>query len=123
MARIKEFSTYTAIKDCYFANKYFRVGDPWPEEWLRNGVPPGKHFCRTDQAAEVINSAKLNNQALSAGDDKRSNDQLRAELTKHMGKIPETWGRKQMWMELAKRDSAIARTQAITEQHEGKGKK
>jgi len=28
-----------------------------------------------------------------------------------------------MWMELAKRDSAIARTQPITEQTEAKGKK
>jgi hypothetical protein len=92
-----ENATYTCIRDCFYQNKLFKQGEPFPENWLKAGVPVGKHFAKTTEAHEIILTGKLKTQVICHGDDPRSNVELRKILKDHGIEDAENWTRKDMW--------------------------
>jgi hypothetical protein len=89
--------SYTCIRECYYQNKHFKQGEPFPENWFTAGVPVGKHFAKTNEAGEIIKIGKLKSQQMTAGDDPRSNDELKAILSKAGIEAESTWTRSQLW--------------------------
>lgn len=110
MPKVERANTYTCIRECFYQNKHFRQGDPFPEAWLAAGVPVGKHFAKTTEAADIIEKGTSVHSAMTAGDDKRSNVEL-LEVAKHMGvKLPQGWTRSQLWKAVVERENAMAKT-------------
>ena len=110
MPKIERPSSFTCIRECYYQNKHFRAGDPFPESWLTAGVPVGKHFAKTNEAADIIDKGVTVHSAMSAGDDKRTNKEL-IETAKQMGvKLPSQWTRSQLWKAVVERENATAKT-------------
>jgi len=98
------------IKECFVYNKRFKQGDEFPEQWVKEGYLPNMHFLPEGEAEAAIVESKLNRPVQCAGDDPRSTKDLKAELMKHMKSFPEKWGRKEIWLELHKHESAKAKT-------------
>ena len=103
---------YMAIRACYYsdgvyAHKYFKEGEMLPEEWKpnENGCT---HFAPVNEAKKIIKTGSAKKRALTAGDDVRSTDELKAELKKYLKLIPRTWKRKKIWSELIKKENAVA---------------
>ena len=109
---------YTAIRNCYYSDgvyrhKYFRAGEQLPEGWLP-GANGCKHFAATTDAKKIIRSGTANRMANTAGDDKRSTEEIRTALNAYMKIVPKTWKRRKMWGELVKRESAVAKDAATS---------
>ena len=105
---------YTAIRDCYYSDgvykhKYFKCGEKLPEGWIHdaNGCT---HFAPTRDAKKIIKSGIANRIANTAGDDKRSTEDLRAALDSlRKSKTPPSWQRRKIWGELMKLENAVAK--------------
>ncbi|RLB89355.1 MAG: hypothetical protein DRH26_11750 [Deltaproteobacteria bacterium] len=115
---------YVAIRNCYysdgvFAHKYFHVGEKLPEGWKHdaNGCT---HFAPAAEAKKIIKSGSAEKRAMTAGDDKRSTEQLRTDLRKFMKVVPHTWRRKKVWSELMKRETAESKDAATNPKQEKK---
>lgn len=111
--KVAKEGEYTAIRACYysdgaFRHKYFSVGEKLPEGWIPN-ANGCTHFSPTIDAKKLIKSGEANQKALTAGDDKRSTEEIRDELNKFMKTVPQSWTRKKMWGELMKREKAIVK--------------
>lgn len=114
MPKVERPSSYTCIRECFYQNKHFRQGDPFPETWLAAGVPVGKHFAKTSEAADIIDKGTSVHSAMSAGDDKRSNQEL-LEVAHKMGvKLPLSWTRSQLWKAVVERENAMSKTETDT---------
>jgi len=79
-------SEYVCHKECYYMETHFKAGDPLP-----GGLEPNKHFKRL---GEVIAEDRP---AITAGDDIRSTDEIRASLKELGEKVKEGTSRKVMW--------------------------
>ena len=105
---------YVAIRACYYsdgvyAHKYFEVGEKLPEGWKpdANGCT---HFAPTAEAKKIIKLGSVEKRAITAGDDKRSTDQIRIALDAlRKTKAPPSWKRKKMWGELNKLETSLAK--------------
>jgi len=98
-----------AIRACYYSDgvyrhKYFTVGEKLPEGWIpdANGCT---HFKLATEAKKIIKSGQDDRRAITAGDDKRSTDDLRTALKAFMT-VPASWKRRKVWGELNKRETA-----------------
>ncbi|MCU0591728.1 MAG: hypothetical protein MUC57_09665 [Desulfobacterales bacterium] len=69
---------YTCTRACFYLNKFFSAGDPFPENWLENGYQPGKHFANTELAAAIFETGQKEHHALTHGDDPRPNADSRS---------------------------------------------
>jgi hypothetical protein len=91
-----------AVRECFLYNKRFKVGEAFPDNWIREGYLPNEHFAQESKAEELIAEISANRPVLCAGDDVRSNIELKKALKKYLKDFPEKWSRKQIWMELQK---------------------
>ena len=110
MPKVVTPSTYTCIRECFYQNKHFLQGDPFPETWLKAGVPLGKHFAKTNEAPQIIESGVAESRPITAGDDKRTNAELIDAAQKLGVKLPLQYTRSQLWKAVIERENAIART-------------
>lgn len=100
---------YVAIRACYYSDgvyrhKYFNVGEALPEGWMPDANECA-HFKLATEAKRIIKSGQDDRRAITAGDDKRSTDDLRKALESFM-KVPASWKRKRIWGKLNKREVA-----------------
>ena len=105
---------YTAIRACYysdgvFRHKYFSAGEKLPEGWIHN-ANGCTHFAPTAEAKKIIKSGQDTRRAITAGDDKRSTNDLRAALdVLRKTKTPISWARKKIWGDLNRLETAMAK--------------
>ncbi len=94
-----ENATFTCIRDCFYQNKLFKQGEPFPENWLKAGVPVGKHFAKSVEAHEIIRTGTLKTHVTCHGDDPRSNVELRKILIAagHDSQDVTNWERRDLW--------------------------
>lgn len=113
MATAKE-GEYAAIRACYysdgvFRHKYFKGGESLPEGWIPD-ANECTHFAPTTEAKKIIKSGRDSRRAITAGDDKRSTNELRAALdVLRKSKTPISWLRKKVWSELNRLETAMAK--------------
>ena len=106
---IKQESEFTCIRECFTFNKHFRPGDSFPQAWVEKGYQPNRHFVPARNAYEAIEQAKKDKSMFGCGDDTRSTEELKKELSTWISKIPANWTRKQIWLELRRHEAADAR--------------
>ena len=103
---------YRCVKECFAYNKRFKKGQEFPMAWIDNGyTPPEKWFVRSEDYDDFVRKADPVGKIVSAGYDKRSSAELIEALSKYMGEIPKTWNRRQIWMELHRREAAESKTE------------
>ena len=90
---------YSAIchTPCYWLETLWIVGDVYEGD-----IEPIKHFSQDGKIDKPV-APKM------AGDDKRSNVQLRKVLTDSGFKPPKTWTRKQLWAKVCEIETAISK--------------
>lgn len=104
---------FYCIKECNTYNKRFKPGDEFPQKWLDEHYLPNHHFKQFDSQKDAIAYFKETSETRPiqcAGDDPRSNEQLRTALAKYTN-VSEKWTRKEIWMKLRERETADERTE------------
>ena len=106
---------FRCIKECFEQNKRFKIGAEYPPAWVDAGLMPTLPHCfvRAEDYDDAIRNKQTQNQGkiTSAGSDPRPTAVLIEELSKYLGKIPATWNRSRIWMELKTRELAESKTE------------
>lgn len=103
---------WRCIKECFKYNKRFKKGQEFPLAWIDNGyAPPEDCFVKEEDYEDVVRKKDPVGKIVSAAYDPRPTALLIELLSKYMGDIPKTWNRKQIWMELIRRESAESKTE------------
>lgn len=108
MARLQVQPSFICIRDCFTFNKRFRQGEAFPEDWLKAGYKPNRHFAPAQEAANAIAEVNATRQRYGHGDDPRSTVELKKELSKFT-EVDGNWDRKRTWMELQRYENAEAK--------------
>ena len=102
---------YRCIKECFAYNKRFKKGAEFPMNWIDNGyTPPEKWFVLAEDYDDACRKNEPVGKIVSAAQDPRTSQALIDALSKYMGDIPKNWNRKQIWMELIRRENAESKT-------------
>jgi hypothetical protein len=113
MPSISKNETYVCVRECYTYNKRFKVGDKFPDEWLKNDYYPNHHFMPEAMAQSVLKDHKkgdINRPMLCAGDDPRSTNELMEKLLELGASADPKWGRQQVWMRVNELENARGKT-------------
>ena len=103
---------YRCFKECFAYNKRFKKGELFPVLWLDNGYVPQEEYFVPDAEYDdfIRTNAKASKVVYSAADDPRPTALLIEELARFM-EVPKDWNRKRIWMALAQRKMAEAKTE------------
>jgi hypothetical protein len=109
MPKLKKDPSFICIRETFTFNKHFMPGDGFPEEWIKAGYKPSRHFAPAKEAQEALEQAENERMMYGHGDDKRSTKELKETLSVFMKQIPKDWPRKKIWLELRRLEAAESR--------------